>query len=283
MALLAGGTIWSLTRGGGPQPLTQAQRSDPAFIGPDLHSVVADPVNPLRVYAGGHASAVVSDDGGKTVRQVEGLQGVDAMSWVQTPDGKEQLVAGHNGVHASSDGGNTWRDLTQQLPGSDVHAAGMDPAQPAHLWADVVGRGIYGSTDGGSTWGLRGGTSMSLMGPILIQSGGESMIGSDPQQGVVRSTDGGKTWSALSSLLAYWLAADPADTRHLLAVGATLSESTDGGATWKELAGAPTGIRAVAIGAGSGGPWYAGRLLNQHPVLFQSTDHGAHWGIVSST
>jgi hypothetical protein len=280
--LVIAGAAWFLTQGGGSQALTDTQRSDPAFIGPDLHSVVADPLNPLRVFAGGHSSAVVSNDGGKTVRQVDGLKGVDAMSWVQSPDGLSQLVAGHYGVHVSTDGGKSWTDLTPQLPGSDVHAAGMDPSQPPHIWAYVVGRGVYASTDGGKGWSLAGGTELSLMGPVLVQPGGTEMIATDMQQGVVRSSDSGKTWSELAGLMAYWLTSDPGDARHLLAVGQGLSESVDAGASWKELARAPSGIRAVAIGAGTGAPWYAGRMLNQHAVLYRSTDHGGHWEIVSS-
>jgi photosystem II stability/assembly factor-like uncharacterized protein len=255
---------------------------DPAFVGPDLHSIVVDPQNPSRIFVGGHASATVSTDGGRTLQQISGLKDVDAMSWLTSPDGRTQFVAGHSGVRLSTDGGNIWTDLTAVLPGTDVHAAGIDPASPSHLWAYVVGLGVYSSTDTGRSWNAVGGQDLSPMGPIVIAAGGRQLVAADMKAGIVRSKDGGHTWSVVApGVQVFWLTDDPGDANHLLAVGQQLFESADGGASWKPGATLPDGVRAVAIAPGPTSTWFAGKWSNQDASVMMSTDHGLHWQAVA--
>ena len=101
-----------------------------SFVGADLHSLVVVPNDPSSVFVGGHQSAAVSRDGGRTFQQVSGLQNNDAMAWSMSDDGKNQVVSGHGGLRTSDDGAATWTDRTGQLPASDVHAVGMDPGAP---------------------------------------------------------------------------------------------------------------------------------------------------------
>ncbi|MHB8509929.1 MAG: WD40/YVTN/BNR-like repeat-containing protein [Candidatus Dormibacteria bacterium] len=268
-----------------PAALTTQQLADPAFIGPDLHSLVLDPRNPNHVFVGGHASAVVSPDGGKTLSQIKALQGLDAMSWAVAPDGLQQVVAGHSGLRVSRDGGTTWSDLTARLLGSDVHALGMNPLVPAQLFAYVMGKGVYVSQDQGQNWSLRGGQGLSLMGPMLVLPGANGVLGLDMQGGLVRSTDSGISWRPVGAgLMVSWIAADPADASHLIALGTTLEQSHDGGVTWSAVPGTlPSGVAAIAIGAGPGAPWYAGSLSNQRAVILRSTDVGKTWQVVTKT
>jgi photosystem II stability/assembly factor-like uncharacterized protein len=253
-----------------------------AFVGPDVHSILIDPRSPSHIFVGGHASAVVSTDGGRTLQQVNGLQNVDAMNWLSSSDGKEQFVAGHYGVRLSRDNGSSWGDLTANLPKADVHAAGMDPATPTHLWAYVVGMGVYASVDAGSSWSLAGGQTLFLMGPIIVTAGGKDLLATDMQAGVVRSRDGGRTWSPTApDVLAFWMTVDPADPNHLLAVGRLLYETKDGGSSWAPAATLPDGVRAVAIAPGATSTWFAGRWANQDASVLVSTDHGQHWQAVA--
>jgi photosystem II stability/assembly factor-like uncharacterized protein len=267
----------------GPVAITPQQQADPAFIGPGLHSLVIDPKNPDHIFVGGHASAVVSLDGGKTLSQVKGLQSLDAMNWTLSSDGAQQAVAGHYGLRISTDGGVSWTDLTSNLPNSDVHALGMSPDNPSQLFAYVVGKGVYASDDQGKTWSLRGGQDLSMMGPMVVQPGGNNLLGVDMQSGLVQSTDGGRSWKPVGSgLMVSSLAVDPADRSHLVAVGSTVQQSHDRGATWSSTGGSlPPGTVAIAIAPGAGAPWYAGLMLNQHAVLLHSTDSGATWQAVT--
>ncbi len=255
---------------------------DAAYVGPDVHSILIDPSSPSRIFVGGHASAIVSTDGGRTLQQVSGLQNVDAMNWLSSPDGQQQLVAGHYGVRTSTDDGRIWRDITANLPGSDVHAAGMDPATPAHLFSYIVGMGVYASTDAGRSWSAVGGQDLSLMGPVVVSAGGQQLVAADMQQGIVHSADGGRTWNSTGSTVqASWISADPADSKHLLAVGSLLYESTDSGSSWSPRGVLPQGVRAVAIAPGANGSWYAGKWANDDAEILVSTDRGASWQAVS--
>ena len=267
----------------GPAAITPQQQADPAFIGPGLHSLVIDPKNPAHIFVGGHASAVVSMDGGKTLSQVKGLRGLDAMNWTVSSDGAQQAVAGHYGLRVSTDAGVSWTDLTTNLPYSDVHALGMIPDNASQLFAYVVGKGVYASSDQGHSWSLRGGQDLSMMGPMVVHPGGTSLLGVDMQSGLVQSTDGGRSWKAVGSgLMVSSLAVDPGDSSHLVAVGSGVEQSHDGGATWSLTGGSlPPGTVAIAIAAGTNAPWYAGLMLNQHAVLFHSTDSGATWQAVT--
>ena len=214
---------------------------------------------------------------------MSGLQNVDAMNWLGSPDGQQQVVAGHYGVRTSNDDGRTWQDQTAALPKADVHAAGMDPSAPSHLWAYVVGVGVAASTDSGQSWGIVGGQDLSLMGPMIVTAGGKQMLAADIQAGIVRSVDGGHTWSPIGrEVQAFWMTADPADSNHLLAVGRLLFESKDGGSSWAPLAPLPEGARAVAIAPGAPSTWFAGRWANDDAAVLVSTDHGQHWQAVAS-
>ncbi len=66
--------IFVLLSGGGEQ-------TSGAFTGGDFHSLVVDPQNPDRIFAGGHEAVSVSIDGGKSWRQVRSLENRDAMGW----------------------------------------------------------------------------------------------------------------------------------------------------------------------------------------------------------
>ncbi len=252
--------------------------AESAFVGGDLHSVVVDPTNSEHLFVGGHGSAAVSTDGGRTFRQIGDLQNVDAMSWAVAPDGREMVVGGHGGLHASNDGGTHWADLTDPLPGSDVHSVGLDPSAPSHWWVFVVGRGVYATTDSGHSWAAIGGADLMLMGPIVATPGGSVLVGPDMQAGTTRSTDGGRSWNhASGGAMASWLAAEPGKPSHLIAVGPTgLQESTDTGSTWHSVAEAPADITAAGIGRG-GGTWYAAALAGSSAKVYRSTDAGRSW------
>ena len=191
-----------------------------AFVGGDLHSLMVVPDHPSTVFVGGHQSAAMSRDAGQTFQQLNGLQNNDAMAWSMNDAGTQQVVSGHGGVRTSTDGGATWTDRTGQLPGSDVHAVGMDGSAPAHLWAYVVGAGVLASTDDGQSWTPAGGANLQLMGPILVRDGGGTLMAIDMMQGLVTSHDHGRTWQVVAApFQQMWIAADPNASQHLMARG----------------------------------------------------------------
>src|SRR6266404_5464735 len=74
----------------------------------------------------------------------------------------ESFVAPGSGLYKSTDGGNTWRQLTKGLPSSDDGSLGrigvaVAPSQPHRVYATVEakkGAGVYRSDDAGESWGL---------------------------------------------------------------------------------------------------------------------------------
>ncbi|MBJ7595148.1 MAG: hypothetical protein JF886_09855 [Candidatus Dormibacteraeota bacterium] len=254
-----------------------------AYVGGDLHSLVVNPSDPREVFVGGHQSAAVSHDGGRSFQQVTALQNADAMSWSMAPDGRTQVVAGHGGLRTSIDGGTQWTDETGALPATDVHAVGLDPAAPTHLVAYLVGRGIFTSTDFGRTWNMVGGSNLSLMGPILVSPGGRELIAADMMAGIVHSEDGGASWSVLSpGVAAMWLSRDPTNAKHLLLAGNGLGESVDGGVSWRTLPNSPPNISAVAVAPDAAHTWFSAALDGDHAVVYTSADSGARWQAVTT-
>jgi photosystem II stability/assembly factor-like uncharacterized protein len=74
----------------------------------------------------------------------------------------ESFVAPGSGLYKSTDGGNTWGQLTKGLPSSDDGGLGrigvaVAPSQPNRVYATVEakkGAGVYRSDDAGESWSL---------------------------------------------------------------------------------------------------------------------------------
>ncbi|MFQ5489468.1 MAG: WD40/YVTN/BNR-like repeat-containing protein [Phycisphaerae bacterium] len=150
-----------------------------------------------------------------------------------------------SGIHKSSDGGATWRLLTEGLPKVDMGRIGLDisPADPDVLYAIIEAAdkkgGIFRSTDRGETWTKRCDYMSSspqyynelVADPNLV----DRFYSLDTYLHVTR--DGGKTMKKVPNKFrhvddhALWI--DPADSNYLL-VGCDggIYESFDRGENW---------------------------------------------------
>src|SRR4029077_5136463 len=108
------------------------------------------------------------------------------------------------GVFKSTDGGKTWRQLTNGLPPNIVQAnIAIAPSKPYTLFAGVRPKAIrklYRSDNGGETWG---GTTDDPRPGLGIGGGDLPVVRFDPKNKEIiysasvvcwKSTDGGKTW-----------------------------------------------------------------------------------------
>ena len=211
--------------------------------GEQIPALAIDPHNPNRIFAAalGHPygpseqrGIFRSTDGGQTwqkslyVDQNTGGSDVEidpsnpnvvyATLWEarQGPweyDNEYQGTEG--GIFKSTDGGNTWRKLTQGLPANLVQAyIAIAPSDPSRLYATVGttepgdyesgrGLGFYRSDDGGEHW-YRATTDSR---PAFRIGGGDLPVPRvDPKNADVvysasivtwRSKDGGKTWTGI--------------------------------------------------------------------------------------
>jgi photosystem II stability/assembly factor-like uncharacterized protein len=259
-----------LIRGGGGE-------SSPTrpFVGGDLHSLVADPANPARLFVGGHHGVASSSDGGKTWRQVDSLEGADAMGWAFS--GERVLVGGHPGLFVSGDGGRTFEHRNEGLPATDIHALG---AADGVIYAASPQLGLFASLDGGQTWETRTQeVGQSFMGAILVDPEvPEHLVAPDMSAGAVESTDGGRTWRTLGGLPgAMWVSWDPEDTRHIVVLAIDqAAATTDGGQTWEPLQ-VPEGASLVEMSPQNPRTLYAAVHEEDAALVWVSRDGGATW------
>jgi photosystem II stability/assembly factor-like uncharacterized protein len=243
-------------------------------VGGDLHSLVVEP-STGRLYVGGHGGVAASDDGGTTWRQIDSLDGADAMGWAFTE--QAAFVGGHPGIFVSTDEGASFRQRNDGLPATDIHGLGSDGKV---LYAASPQVGILASRDGGTTWEVvtdRAGHS--FMGRILVDpEDPEHLVAPDMQAGAVQSTDGGRTWSSLGGVAgAMWVTWDPEDTQHLVISGMSeAAETTNGGRKWSPII-VPASTSIVEMAPADPGVLYAAALDGVEAAVSMSGDGGATW------
>ena len=196
------------------------------------------------------------------------------------------------GVWKTTNGGNTWRPVFDDVHVASVGAVAVAPSEPNTVyvgtgdrsgWSFTPGKGVYKSTDGGRTWAATSLRAAPYIGAVLVapkdpntvlvaaqgrggRGGGPgaaaNRAGESDERGVYRTTDGGSKWTRV-------LPVDgPADASDLYydfydpqiiyaavaAQGTGIFKSTDGGVTWQPVAGRglPDGARIMAFAVASG-------------------------------
>lgn len=195
-----------------------------------------------------------------------------------------------SGIYKTTDGGETWVELTNGIPEGDKGRIGLAiaPSNPSVLNATIehaTGQGTYRTEDGGTTW-----TMVSEVNPrpmyyshIYIDPNNEELvyvIGQD----VFKSQDGGDNFVALPTSPTYdvgvhsdhhslWL--DPSDVDHFYLGGdGGLHETWDGGLTFRKLKNLPIG-QFYAIGLDNRMPYriYGGMQDNHSWMGPNATRH----------
>ncbi|MBT8143580.1 MAG: glycosyl hydrolase, partial [Gammaproteobacteria bacterium] len=157
-----------------------------------------------------------------------------------------------SGIHKSTDGGETWREITAGLPAGDKGRIGLAlaPSEPdivyAIVEADPEHQGVYRSTDFGESWEKRSdymASSPQYYNELVVDPENPDRVYSLDTFARL-SEDGGKTWPMLSiehrhvDDHALWI--DPADTAHLIIGGdGGIYESWDRGQTWRHMRNLP--------------------------------------------
>ncbi|SHK36373.1 VPS10 domain-containing protein [Rhodothermus profundi] len=178
------------------------------------------------------------------------------------------------GVWKSTDGGQTWQNVSDGFFGGSIGAIAVSEWDPNVIYVGggeesirgnvSHGYGMWKSTDAGKTWTFIGLPDSRHIGDIVIHPRNPDLVyvavmghafGPNKERGVYRSKDGGKTWEQIlfvnENTGAVDLAMDPTNPRILYATfwrfrrtpysfesggeGSSLWKSTDGGDTWVEL------------------------------------------------
>ncbi len=245
------------------------------FVGGDLHSLAATPGDPGRLFVGGHQAVAVSEDGGRTWRQVESLEDADAMGWAFTDDAT--WVSGHPGLSRAPAGTLDFELANRGLPDTDVHAFGGNQSL---LVAASPRAGVFASNDGGRTWEVRSPQAgQAFFGTILVdQANLDHLVAADARQGAVESVDGGRTWRPLGGVAsATWVSSPAGDLSTIVASGPDgAARTSDGGKTWQPLE-VPAGAALVEASPNQPAVLYAGGLSGQTAQVWVSRDGGRRW------
>lgn len=278
--LLFGGLLYALRPApSATPPSTAGLRPIAVLDTPDMHSLLFSRSEPGVVYFGHHGGLLRSEDGGATWSPVPGVSG-DAMQLtgpIQAPE--LAYLTGHDVLLVSRDGGDSWQPLEHDLPGTDIHGFAVDPADPHHLFAFVVGFGLYESRDGGARWtALSQAVPGDTMAVAYLPGEPEALFVGTLRQGIARSTDGGQTWQGVGRAVGAGimaLATHRADPDTLYAGGQGLFVSRSRGDTWERLGPFQSMIMAISID-----PHHPETLLvvDEHGRVYRSRDGGQTWG-----
>ena len=182
------------------------------------------------------------------------------------------------GVWKTTDGGATWKNVSDGFFGGSIGAVAVAPSDPNVVYVgggeDTLrgnvspGSGFWKSTDAGKTWTFLGLADAQQVGRIRVHPHDPDLVyaavighafGPNETRGVYRSKDGGRRWERVlyagPDAGAVDLAMDPTNPRILFATtwrarrtpssfesggaGSGLWRSADGGDHWKELTALP--------------------------------------------
>ena len=254
--------------------------------GEQIPAIAVDPSNPNRLFAAvlGHPygpneerGIFRSDDGGKTWKKVlykgDRIGGSDvvldpknprivyAALWEDTlgpwEDGNQYSGTG-GGLFKSTDGGNTWKQLTKGLPdGLEQINVAVADSSTSRLYATVQSK-----TEGGG--GYASGRGL----------------------GVYRSDDAGESWVKITDDPRPAMkigggdlsvpVVDPKDPDTVYVTSIVTCKSTDGGKTWISLRGAPGGDDYQNMWINPRNPQILALVADQGAVI--TVNGGESWG-----
>jgi len=95
-----------------------------------------DPNNADKIYVLG-LGLNVSEDRGRTFRQLSGMHGDHHGLWIDPANSNYLVNVNDGGVVASYDGGETWRQFTDNLPLSEFFNVGYDMGDPFRVYGSI--------------------------------------------------------------------------------------------------------------------------------------------------
>jgi photosystem II stability/assembly factor-like uncharacterized protein len=285
------GGVWKTTNQG--QEWTQSMHGLTAL---SMISTAADPVNPLKFYAGAD-SFYRTLDGGVTWQRGNILGGnqpdydfLHVLDIAVDPDDPQMIyVAGTFKVFYSSDGGANFHEYDITFPGSVAAPTGQPGV--AYASSNFPGYGIYKTINSGVSWTqINTGVpkditdSLCAIPELVIDPNDPNTLwaGTTWRGGVIKTTNGGDQWVVKGLVDEYKvtaIAVKPGDGQTVL-VGAGDSEdwkifkTSDGGAHWKVVMQTQVETTGIVFDPRNADWVYA---VNAGFGVFRSSDTGERW------
>ena len=263
-AALLGGAVWWQTRGN--------QVEATGRLTGDFHALRVLPDG--RLLYGQHVGVSVSADGGKSWGPSDNAG--DAMALASSTRSPDTVVmAGHDVLKVSRDGGRTWQDQDfGNLPGTDIHGFAALPVHPNVWYANLAGRGLY-RTEDGRTWQF---VSPATGGAMALAAGpGDAprLYALTMDAGLIVSDDG-TTWQRAGDAppaAGSGLDVHPVSGNVYLAGPQGVARSEDKGASWTNLK-LPEGALLVTADPRDEAKLYA---AGESGTVYRSEDGGNTW------
>jgi hypothetical protein len=284
----------------------------PGNIGGRVRSILIDPTNPQRMWAGSVGGGLWrSTNAGASWTMAPDLPSVLAITClIQHPQQPDTIWAGTGegaffnqaegssnsavqqgaGVFQSVDGGDTWVQVsgTSGAPWISVARLAIDRTNPQNLLAATIS-GIWRSSDGGSTWSQR---TMQKTLDVKFDPNDTTKCVAGRTDGIAQySTNGGVSWSnapAFASTTRIELAYARSAPGVVYAATSTSNQLR----VWRSANGGQTYVQQTAGGVVSilsnysGGIWVdptnAARLVIGGLDAYRSTNSGASWTKISA-
>ncbi|MEL6535176.1 MAG: T9SS type A sorting domain-containing protein [Bacteroidota bacterium] len=235
--------------------------------------------------------------------------------WIDPADDTHNtwlLGSSGGGIWKTTDGGDTWRSVTDDLPNQTISDLRGTTADPMVIYAgtgkkfvgsSVPGNGVLKSTDGGETWTVlpstlddprfvnvsRVAVNQANPNEITVSTFNDTNIDADNVISyLLKSTDGGATWvvemeetSEIQQVIAH---DQDFDLQYASINSQGVYRSTDGGETWQEVLGAgnialdgsPLGRIEIGLVPGNTDFIYLA-IESEASVLLFSADQGETW------
>lgn len=256
-------------------------------VHPRLHNLL---------FAGTDQGCFRSQDGGlswKPIRTID--ETVEVWSLYICPEAPELLCVGTRpaGVYCSRDGGQSWRQLSVDLPpGARVTAIAIDPEDPDTFYIGIEVGGLLRSVDGGRRWeSINQGLSDLDIHGLCVSASSPPTLHVATASDIFRSQDWGEHWDpvhlkdlcSLTYIRAIVVAPD--NDRVIYAGAGTapsggeggLYRSADLGETWARLdvdVVPGSAVWTIAIHPSQPRRIFAGTLQGQ---LLRTLDGGRIW------
>lgn len=137
-----------------------------------------------------------------------GVGRINCVAFHPTDSNIMYLGAPYGGIWKTEDHGNTWKNLTDDLPSFGISALAVHPTNPDIIYAGTgdgetgrnPGFGVWKSVDAGLTWTMfNNGMGNAIVNELLIYDDNGDEVLAATNVGFYRTLNGGTTWVRVSA------------------------------------------------------------------------------------